>query len=86
MNGNKEDKIFREGYKVIVDVSSIRSRSAYGDYEDLLHFLSSQDAAKIRSCSWCMANMMCKSNFAERLKSEGYTVEIPGMHDAVELE
>jgi predicted metal-dependent RNase len=60
MNGKKEVKIFGEPYKVVAEVGSIRSMSAHGDYEDLVQFLSCQDASKVKNFFLFMGNMMYK--------------------------
>ena len=46
--GDKVVEIFRDEYEVKAEVQSIKSMSAHGDYEDLLHFLSGQDPARVK--------------------------------------
>jgi metallo-beta-lactamase family protein len=78
-------KIFGEPYDVIAEVGSIRSMSAHGDYEDLLMFMRCQDASKIKKLFLVHGEYDVQQKFAERLKSHGYNVAIPGMHDAEAL-
>lgn len=85
MNGNKTVKIFGDLFKVIAEVGSIRSMSAHGDYEDLLKFISCQEAAKVKKLFLVHGEYDVQKQFAERLQAEGFKVEIPGMNYAVEL-
>ncbi|MFD2148471.1 MBL fold metallo-hydrolase [Mucilaginibacter antarcticus] len=58
MRGDKEVFIFGEKYQVNADVRAIKSMSAHGDYEDLLHFLKCQEPGKVKRSFWCMASTM----------------------------
>jgi metallo-beta-lactamase family protein len=85
MNGNKKVKIFGDPFEVVAEVGSIRSMSAHGDYEDLLQFLSCQDAAKVKKLFLVHGEYDVQKDFAERLHSKGFDVEIPGMNSVFEL-
>ena len=55
MNGAKQVRIFGEEYNVNAEVGVMRSMSAHGDYNDLLHFLECQKAESGKKsfyCSW----------------------------------
>ncbi len=86
MNSNKEVKIFGDVFKVIAEVGSIRSMSAHGDYEDLLKFVSCQDAVKVKKVFLVHGEPDVQKDFALKLNDKGFKVEIPGMHGSVMLE
>jgi metallo-beta-lactamase family protein len=82
MRGEKEVRIFGEEYDVVAEVGSIRSMSAHGDYEDLIKFISNQDKKLVKKIFLVHGEYDVQRDFAERLRSIGYAVEIPGMHTA----
>ncbi len=82
MRGEKEVRIFGEEYDVVAEVGSIKSMSAHGDYEDLIQFISNQDKRFLKKIFLVHGEYDVQSDFAERLRSIGYTDEIPGMHAA----
>ncbi len=82
MRGEKEVRIFGEEYDVFAEVGSIKSMSAHGDYEDLIQFISNQDKSLVKKIFLVHGEYDVQSDFAQRLRSIGYTVEIPGMHAA----
>ncbi|MEJ7830249.1 MAG: MBL fold metallo-hydrolase [Segetibacter sp.] len=82
MRGEKEVRIFGEEYDVVAEVGSIKSMSAHGDYEDLIQFISNQNKSLIKKIFLVHGEYDVQSDFAERLRSKGYTVEIPGLHAA----
>jgi len=87
MAGNPVVHIFGEEYQVIAEVKSIRSMSAHGDYEDLLHFLSSQETAKVKTIFLVHGEFDVQTHFRERLLAAGFTrVEIPERHQGFELD
>jgi metallo-beta-lactamase family protein len=86
LRGEKDVHIFGENYHVEAEVKEVRSMSAHGDYEDLLHFLNCQDPAKVRKLFLVHGEYEVQQRFAERLKDNGFTdVEIPHQHQKVEL-
>lgn len=86
LNGDKQVYIFGEMYNVLAEVKTIRSMSAHGDYEDLLRFLSCQDAGKVSQVFLVHGEYDIQQRFAERLKGAGFDkVEIPFQHQKVEL-
>lgn len=87
LRGDKEVHIFGENYHVEAEVKEVRSMSAHGDYEDLLHFLNCQDPAKVRKLFLVHGEYDVQQRFAEKLVDKGFTqVEIPHQHQKVVLE
>ena len=77
IRGEKQVRIFGEEYDVIAEVGSIRSMSAHGDYEDLIQFISNQDKKSVKKIFLVHGEYDVQQQFAQRLESIGYTVEIP---------
>ncbi|WP_131536426.1 MBL fold metallo-hydrolase RNA specificity domain-containing protein [Pedobacter nototheniae] len=87
MAGQKVVDIFREDYEVKAEVRSIRSMSAHGDYEDLLHFLSGQNPELVKQLFLVHGEYEVQQHFATRLKDQGFKhVAIPEYHQEFELE
>ncbi|HWZ36125.1 MAG TPA: MBL fold metallo-hydrolase, partial [Mucilaginibacter sp.] len=87
MNGEKVVHIFGDEYEVKAEVRSIKSMSAHGDYEDLLHFLECQDPNKVKKLFLVHGEYEVQQHFAQTLKDHGYhNVEIPYQHQKIELE
>ncbi len=86
MAGKKSVRIFRDDYDVIAEVKSIRSMSAHGDYEDLLHFLSCQEPEKVKQLFLVHGEYEVQQKFAMRLKDVGFKyVAIPEYHQEYEI-
>ena len=86
LKGNKQVYIFGEMYDVAAQVHAIRSMSAHGDYEDLLHFISSQDPAKVKKIFLVHGEYEVQQRFRERILAKGFPeVEIPYQHQKIEL-
>lgn len=86
MAGQKLVEIFHDEYAVKAEVRSIKSMSAHGDYEDLLHFLSCQDPAKVKQLFLVHGEFEVQQHFATRLKSVGFkNVAIPAYHQEYNL-
>jgi len=82
MRGEKQVRIFGEEYNVVAEVGSVKNISAHGDYEDLIQFISSQDKSVLKKIFLVHGEYDVQKDFAERLQSMGYIVEIPGMNYA----
>ncbi len=81
MAGAKEVHIFGVLHEVHAEVGSIRSMSAHGDYEDLIKFLSCQDAKKVKTVFIVHGEYDVQQAFRTRLLEKGFTdVEIPELH------
>jgi metallo-beta-lactamase family protein len=86
MNGDKNVHIFGEHYDVNANVEVIKSMSAHGDYEDLLHFLSCQDPKDVKKLFLVHGEYEVQQRFAERLKEKGFNdIAIPYQHEKAEL-
>jgi metallo-beta-lactamase family protein len=86
MAGDSHVEIFHEDYTVYADVEVIKSMSAHGDYEDLLHFLSCQDTKEVKKVFLVHGEYDVQKNFAQRIEDHGFTcVEIPEYHQAFDL-
>lgn len=84
--GDHEVRIFGEMYPVNAEVRSIRSMSAHGDYDDLLHFLACQDPAKVKEVFLVHGEYDVQQHFSNKLKDNGFTrVEIPYQHQKIEI-
>lgn len=84
--GNKSVYIFREDHDVLAEVASIKSMSAHGDYEDLLHFLACQDPSKVKQLFLVHGEYEVQQNFAVKLKEKGFKhVAIPEYHQEYEI-
>ncbi len=81
MAGAKEVHIFGVLHEVHAEVGSIRSMSAHGDYEDLIKFLSCQDARKVKTVLIVHGEYDVQQAFRGRLLEKGFAdVEIPELH------
>ena len=85
LNGAKQVDIYGDDYIVKAEVGSMASMSAHGDYDDLLHFLSSQNAQKVKMLFLVHGEYDVQTDFAKRLAENGFNVEIPGMNYATNL-
>jgi metallo-beta-lactamase family protein len=86
LHGDHEVHIFGEIYEVKAEVRSIKSMSAHGDYEDLLHFLNCQDPAKVKQLFLVHGEYEVQQHFSKTLNEKGFThVEIPYQHQRIEL-
>jgi metallo-beta-lactamase family protein len=86
LKGDHEVYIFGDMYEVKAEVRSIKSMSAHGDYEDLLHFLACQDPKKVKQLFLVHGEYEVQQHFAKTLQDKGFeNVEIPYQHQRVEL-
>ena len=80
-------EIFREEFTVAAEVLAVKSMSAHGDYEDLLHFLSCQDPGQVKKVFLVHGEYEVQQAFAKRIQEKGFaSVEIPEYHQEFELE
>jgi len=86
MRGDNEVFIFGEKFEVKAEVRSIKSMSAHGDYEDLLHFLACQDPQKVKTLFLVHGEYEVQQHFAHTLRAKGFlNVEIPAQHTRCEI-
>jgi metallo-beta-lactamase family protein len=85
-NGAEQVYIYGEQFQVVAEVQSIQSMSAHGDYEDLLKFMSCQDAIKVKKVFLVHGDYDVQQVFREKLIAKGFlNVEIPDRHQEFEL-
>jgi len=84
LRGEKEVNIYGERFEVVADVQSVKSMSAHGDYEDLLHFISSQDVNKVKKIFLVHGEYEVQKHFREKILAKGFaSVEIPYQHQKI---
>jgi metallo-beta-lactamase family protein len=87
LRGDHEVFIFGDKYEVKAEVRSIKSMSAHGDYEDLLHFLKCQDPKHVKKIFLVHGEYDVQQHFAKTLNEHGFgNVEIPYQHQKIVLE
>ncbi len=86
LRGDHEVYIYGEKFEVKAQVQSIKSMSAHGDYDDLLHFISAQKPEKVKKIFLVHGEYQVQQHFKQKILAKGYTsVEIPYQHERVEL-
>jgi len=86
MAGYTTVRIFAEEFTVKAEIRSIRSMSAHGDYEDLLHFMSCQDPDLVKKLFLVHGEYEVQKIFKEKLLVAGFkNVEIPERHQKYDL-
>ncbi len=85
--GATEVSIYGEHYDVKAEIGLIESMSAHGDYEDLCEWLSCQDPSEVKKLFLVHGEYDVQTEFRERLLKKGFNnIEIPSLHQEVELE
>ena len=86
-NGDKEVRIFGQWHQVNAEVGQIRSMSAHGDYNDLLHFLACQDATKVKKVFLVHGEPDVQKDFRQKVLDKGFkNVEIPTRHQEIVID
>ncbi|MBN8823041.1 MULTISPECIES: MBL fold metallo-hydrolase [unclassified Spirosoma] len=84
--GDKEVTIFGERYPVVARVAIMDSFSAHGDYKEMLHFLSCQNPAKVKTVFLVHGEYDKQLIWKEHLEEAGFShIEIPEMKQKVVL-
>ena len=84
--GDSEVTIFGERYPVIAQVEIMDSFSAHGDYREMLHFLSCQDAAQVKTVFLVHGEYDKQVVWRQHLQDAGFQhIEIPEMKQKVTL-
>jgi metallo-beta-lactamase family protein len=87
MNGAKRVRIFGEEYDVHAEVGVMRSMSAHGDYNDLLHFLDCQETNAVKKVFIVHGEYDVQQDFQKKLEAKGFAViNIPALHEEISLE
>ena len=82
--GDKEVTIFGERYPVVAKVAVMDSFSAHGDYREMLHFLSCQDSARVKTVFLVHGEYDKQLIWKEHLQAAGFThIDIPEMGQKV---
>jgi len=85
-NGKTEVTIFGEKHEVAAEVGKIECLSAHADYEDLTHWLSCQNPAKVKKLILVHGDYEVQQDLQDRLLKKGFRdVEIPAMHQTIGL-
>ncbi len=86
LKGDREVSIYGERFEVKAQVQSIRSMSAHGDYDDLLHFISSQNPEKVKTIFLVHGEYEVQQHFRMKILEKGFnSVEIPYQHQKIEI-
>lgn len=86
LSGDKDVSIFGVMHEVHAEISSIRSMSAHGDYEDMSQWLACQDPKKVKKIFLVHGEYEVQQDFQNRLIRKGFTdVEIPAPHYEIGL-
>jgi metallo-beta-lactamase family protein len=83
--GKKQVNIYGDDLEVKAEVGKMSSMSAHGDYDDLLHFVSVQDAQKVKKLFLVHGEYDVQKEFGKKLEEKGFEVAIPGMNYAIDL-
>ena len=82
-----EVKIFGELFPVRAEIAEISSLSAHGDYQDMLHWLSCQDADKVKKIFLVHGEYDVQTEFREKLLVKGFKeVDIPVRHQTIDAD
>ena len=86
LSGEKKVHIFGDFFDVKAEIESIQAYSAHADYNELLKFLSCQEAAKLKSLFLVHGEDEAKKAFKSKLLENGYSnIVIPGAGDVFDL-
>jgi metallo-beta-lactamase family protein len=86
LNGSKEVEIFSDPCNVLAEIGQLQGMSAHGDTDDLVRFLSNQDADKVKSVYLVHGEYDTQKTFADRLALKGFrNIEIPDRHQHFDL-
>jgi metallo-beta-lactamase family protein len=86
MRGDKEVSIFGTKYKVRANLASIQSYSGHADYNELLHYLNTQNPETVKKIFIIHGEENSRTAFAEHVTSVGFkNVVIPKIKEGFEL-
>lgn len=87
LNGEKEVELFTDPCKVLAEIGQVQGMSAHGDTDDLLRFISNQDAEKVKKIFLVHGEHEVQKAFVERLGLKGFkNVEVPEQHQQYDLQ
>ena len=86
LRGDKIVRIFGEEHEVNADVERIEAFSGHADYNEMIHYISCQDKAKLKKVFLVHGESDSLEFYQQKLKEEGFeNIEIPNMGDEFEL-
>jgi metallo-beta-lactamase family protein len=84
--GATEVEIFNDPCLVKCEIGSLQGMSAHGDRDELMQFLSCQDAEKVKKIFLVHGEHAVQKGFAARLELKGFKdVHIPARHEEVDI-
>ncbi len=83
----KEVMIFGQPHEVNAEIGEMRSMSAHGDYNDLLHFLDCQKTDLVKNIFLVHGEYIVQQHFRDKLIAAGFkNVYIPAQHTETTIE
>ncbi len=83
-NGEKNVRIFGQEFEVKANIQSLESFSAHGDYNEMIDFLSCQDASRVEQLFLVHGEYDTQLSFKLKLQREGFErIHIPSLHERV---
>lgn len=84
--GDKEVRIFGENYPVKAQVQTMEAFSAHADYNEILDYLSCQDAKKVKKLFLVHGDLEAQESLKEKLTAKGFKkIEIPEMGEEFDI-
>ena len=84
--GNPEVRIFGDEYKIKARVETIDAYSAHGDYQEMIQYLSCQNAAMVKKVYLVHGDYPAMNFFRGKLMEEGFkNIVVPEQGDSEEL-
>jgi metallo-beta-lactamase family protein len=85
--GEPEVRIFGDVFKVNAMIESMENYSAHGDYNEMLEYLSCQNAANVKQMILVHGDYETQLSWAEKLEGAGFkSIVIPEMGDEIYLD
>lgn len=82
-----EVNIFGVPHEVHAEIGEMKSMSAHGDYQDMLHWLECQDPALVRQLFLVHGEYDVQKDFAKKIQQRGFKdVQIPARHQTYHLD
>ncbi len=83
-HGEKNVRIFGQDYEVRANIQSLESFSAHGDYNEMIAYLSCQDASRVQQLFLVHGEYDTQTTFKLKLQREGFDrIHIPEMHERI---
>ena len=86
LGGEKEVELFSDPCKVLAEIGQVQGMSAHGDTDDLVRFISNQDADKVKTIFLVHGEYEVQKAFCDRLQLKGFSnIEVPTQHQQYDL-